>query len=63
MADITDQATELETIMRNVAIKKAREAAANIPEGCPGTCNLCDEESGRLVRGACAGCRDKYKLP
>lgn len=31
--------------------------------GAPGECELCGEWSGHLVRGACAPCRDRYKLP
>jgi class 3 adenylate cyclase len=37
--------------------------AARIEPGAPGECELCGEWSGRLVRGACAPCRDRYKLP
>lgn len=38
-------------------------AVAAIPEGEAGECVRCGEESARLVIGACARCRDKYKLP
>lgn len=37
--------------------------ARDIPHGEPGECDLCGEESGRLINGACAPCRDKHKLP
>lgn len=42
-----------------------RKAALNagLPAGEPGDCELCGEWSGRLINGACAPCRDKYKLP
>ncbi len=40
-----------------------RQAAKPIQEGQPGECDLCGEWSGRLINGACAPCRDKYKLP
>ena len=43
--------------MRKAAMK------AELPVGEPGDCELCGEWSGRLVRGACAPCRDKYRLP
>lgn len=33
-----------------------------IAKGEPGECEYCFEESKRLVGGACAPCRDKYKL-
>ncbi len=39
------------------------KAARDIQPGEPGECDLCGEESGRLINGACAPCRDKYKLP
>ncbi len=38
-------------------------AARDIQPGEPGECDLCGEQSGRLINGACAPCRDKYKLP
>ena len=44
-------------------VARIAEAAAKIPPGEPGDCDLCGEWSGRLVNGACARCRDKYKLP
>lgn len=33
------------------------------PPGDPGDCELCGRWSGRLIGGACAPCRDKYRLP
>lgn len=33
------------------------------PKGKPGDCEVCGAWSGRLVQGACAQCRDKFKLP
>lgn len=41
----------------------ARQAAAAIPTGTPGDCDLCGEWTARLVAGACAPCRDHYHLP
>lgn len=38
-------------------------AAADIPTGQPGECDLCGEWSGRLIDGNCAPCREKYRLP
>lgn len=37
-------------------------ARGDIKPGQPGICELCDEESGRLIGGACAPCRDRYGL-
>ena len=36
---------------------------AELDPGKPGECELCGEWSGRLINGACAPCRDRYKLP
>lgn len=33
-----------------------------IPEGRPGDCEWCGEYTPRLVKRACARCRDEYKL-
>lgn len=33
-----------------------------LPEGKPGECELCGSWFGRLVQGACAPCREKYRL-
>jgi hypothetical protein len=30
--------------------------------GVPGDCDLCGEWSGRLIRGICAPCRDRWHL-
>jgi hypothetical protein len=56
-ADLTQQ--------REEAMHEARLRAATKPlePGEPGDCDFCGEWSGRLVRGACAPCRDKRKLP
>jgi hypothetical protein len=56
-ADMTD--------LREQALHEARLRAAAKPlePGVPGDCELCGEWSGRLVRGACAPCRDLRKLP
>jgi len=44
-------------------VARIAEAAAKIPPGEPGDCELCGEWSGRLVGGVCAPCRDRHKLP
>lgn len=54
-------ATDLkEQVLLDAAI---RSTAHDIPPGEPGECDLCGEWSGRLIGGACAPCRDKFKLP
>lgn len=40
-----------------------RLASRDLQPGVPGDCELCGEWCGRLIGGACAPCRDKYKLP
>lgn len=60
MMDEIDKAQEREEIARADAIR----AAARPPDpGVAGDCDLCGEWSARLVGGACAPCRDKYRLP
>jgi hypothetical protein len=61
--DELDRANELAEAERANGEALARRAAQLIPAGNAGECDLCGEWSGRLVRGACAPCRDKYKLP
>lgn len=57
--DIANDRVEEESA-RGVAL--VRMLAANMPAGDPGECERCGEESKRLVNGACARCRDKFKL-
>lgn len=67
MPDIADKA---QVIIDTRLAQQIDAARAPIQPGEPGDCELCGEESGRLVvvpfRGhphkACAPCRDKYHL-
>lgn len=61
VSDEIDKAQEREQLDTQNAIARARKNAELKP-GNPGDCDLCGEWSGRLVDGACAGCRDRYKL-
>ena len=63
MSDIIDVANDraAEEAARSEAAARAR--AAEMPAGEAGDCDLCGEWSGRLVGGACAPCRDRYRLP
>ena len=63
MADDIDQANDLAQHERDKLVAAARKAASDIPPGEPGDCDFCGEWSGRLVGGACAGCRDRLRLP
>lgn len=62
MADEADMANDHIEKMEERNIAAIRAAAAEIPEGLPGICDSCEEESGRLVFGFCAPCRDRFKL-
>lgn len=57
--DDIDRAQEREQIETEYRI---RVAAKDIPKGKPGECEMCGEWSGRLINGACAPCRDKWRL-
>lgn len=59
MPDEIDLAQERELLATQDAI---RANAKDLPEGEPGDCDLCGEWSGRLIGGACARCRDHFKL-
>ncbi|CAB4154827.1 hypothetical protein UFOVP653_32 [uncultured Caudovirales phage] len=59
MPDEIDAAQEREQWDTDWAIRAASKPLA---PGVPGECDLCGEHSGRLIDGACAPCRDKYKL-
>lgn len=63
MADEVDRQLERDTVLEEANLNAIREAAAKIPAGHPGDCDLCGEWSGRLVGRACAPCRDLHKLP
>lgn len=63
MADEADATGERMAVQEAADIAAIRRKAAEIPKGKPGECERCDEPSWRLVGGACAPCRDKFKLP
>lgn len=63
MADIIDIANESRDAEEARRIKAAHDQVARMPAGEPGDCDLCGEWCGRLVKGACARCRDKWRLP
>lgn len=63
MADIADVTAERMEVQEAADIAEIRRKAAEIPKGKPGECERCGEPSRRLVGGACAPCRDKFKLP
>jgi hypothetical protein len=62
MADDADSAQDELDRVYDVAKQHFSKLASEIPAGEPGECERCGEFSLRLVEGACAPCRDKYKL-
>jgi len=63
MADIADVTGERMEVQEAADIAEIRRKANEIPKGVPGECERCGEPSWRLVGGACAPCRDTFKLP
>jgi hypothetical protein len=61
MADDADLAQDV--IEADLERRIAAARGYTLPAGEQGECELCGEWSGRLLGGACAPCRDKYKLP
>ena len=58
--DDIDIANERAQLALEAAIKNNSK---DIDPGVEGECSLCGEHSKRLIRNACAPCRDKYHLP
>lgn len=63
MADEIDLSNDRIQHDTDRAVDNIRKAAAELPPGEPGDCDLCGEWSGRLIKGVCAPCRDRFKLP
>lgn len=61
--DIIDQANDRAAEFIGDREAAIRRAAADIPAGESGDCEFCGRWTSRLVGGACAPCRDKYRLP
>jgi len=61
--DLIDQANDKAAALVASTEAEIRYQAQHMQSGEPGDCDLCGEWSGRLVRGVCAPCRDRYKLP
>lgn len=59
MADIIDIANDYAAFEAESSLAMVRRAAAAIPEGEPGECADCGEESPRLVERLCARCRER----
>lgn len=63
LGDIIDRANDRAAEITADREAEIRRAAAAIPTGEPGDCEICGAWSGRLVDGHCAPCRDRYRLP
>ena len=63
LGDVIDQAASSVAATVDLQESAIRYLAQHMPPGEPGICSRCDESSPRLVRGVCAPCRDKFKLP
>lgn len=63
MADEIDRANDRAEADTEAAIADVRKAAAQIPAGVAGDCDFCGEPTTRLIGGACAPCRTRYRLP
>ncbi len=60
MADEADLAND--HIEQETALRLRQVVGYTIPAGAPGVCGYCAEESARLINGACAPCRDRFRL-
>lgn len=58
MADSIDDATAMQEAHLGHSLRSTLAAAAAIPAGVPGECEVCGDDSPRLVRGHCARCRE-----
>lgn len=63
MSDDVDNANDHIEREEAAALKAVQANRDAQPVGVPGECDLCGEWMLRLVDGACAPCRDRYKLP
>lgn len=59
MTDLADTADRAITATTEAAVATARNRAAAMPRGEPGTCKGCGEDFTRLVDGLCGRCRDR----
>lgn len=63
MSDPVDEANDHIEREEAAALKAVQAKRDAQPIGHEGECDLCGEFMLRLISGACAPCRDRYKLP
>ncbi len=61
MSDDVDIASDRTQLAIDAKLQEISDAA-KLDKGVEGDCDLCGEWTSRLIGGACAPCRDKYKL-
>lgn len=61
MMDEADRAQPIIEQAVEDAVKRIRQK--QMDPGKPGECERCGEYSKRLVKGVCARCRERYRLP
>ena len=61
MSDDVDIASDRTQLAIDAKVKQISDAAKLDP-GVEGDCDLCGQWTSRLIDGACASCRDRYKL-
>lgn len=60
--DDADRAQQDEEAIEDAKVRRHVIVDYEVPPGTPGECDMCGEWSGRLIRGVCAPCRDRYRL-
>lgn len=60
--DDADRASLDEDMQEEAKARKRAQERYELPSGDPGECDMCGEWSGRLIKGVCAPCRDRYRL-
>ncbi|MDX2074672.1 MAG: conjugal transfer protein TraR [Alphaproteobacteria bacterium] len=63
MTDDIDRAQDNALLENEAHVRAALKQAGKIPAGEPGECQWCGTHSQRLVKSACAPCREELNLP
>jgi hypothetical protein len=60
--DEADRAQADQEAIEAAMARRRGDKPLALDPGVQGDCEFCGEWSGRLINGACAPCRDRYKL-